>query len=355
LNWDSRRLRAVAVAAALLPLLATGRPAQADDTVSVVLAKGIPALMDTLDLVADGAGFYKQQHLIVQKKFVTGGAYEASLACSNGDGDICPIGIEPLLTGYEKNIRLKLFLSRARHFAYVLSVLDSSPIQSPADFKGKNIGVHDLGPGSSGSFTTESNLAYYGLKPADYTLTAVGYERKAFDAVTSGRVDAAAFPSYELIPFIVSGKKLRIFYHPTLKDVANVGYAASPTVIATKGNDIARFSRAIVEAALLVHDNPAGAARLMLTARGDAFTEDDVKTVAAELAVWDPDLPAGDPASRTIGALSLTGLQPYIQLLTDVGVTKTAIPASEVVTDQFIDFANAFDHATIDALSKQLR
>jgi hypothetical protein len=93
----------------------------------------------------------------------------------------------------------------------------------------------------------------------------------------------------------------------------------------------------------------------MLTARGDAFTEDDVKTVAAELAVWDPDLPAGDPASRTIGALSLTGLQPYIQLLTDVGVTKTAIPASEVVTDQFIDFANAFDHATIDALSKQLR
>lgn len=194
-------------------------------------------------------------------------------------------------------------------------------------------GVHDLGPGSSGAFTTQSNLKYYGLQPSDYTLIAIGYENKAFEAVTSGRVDAAAFPSYELIPFIVSGKKLRIFYHPTLKDVANTGYAASPTVIATKSDALARFSRAIVEAALLVHYNPAAAARLMLTARGEPFTDDNVKTV---------------------GALSLTGLQPYIQLLTDVGVTKTAIPASEVVTDQYVDFANAFDHKSIEALAKQL-
>ncbi len=336
-------------------LAALPAPARADDTLSVVLAQGIPALMDTLDLVAEGAGFYKQQHLVITKTFVKGGAYEASLVCSNGQGDICPIGIEPLLTGYEKNIRLKLFLSRARHFAYVISVLDASPIKTPADFKGKNIGVHDLGPGSSGAFTTQSNLKYYGLQPSDYTLTAIGYENKAFDAVTSGQVDAAAFPSYELIPFIVSGKKLRIFYHPTLKDVANTGYAAAPAVIAAKGDALARFSRAIVEAALLVHDNPAAAARLMLTARGEPFTDETVKTVAAELTVWDPDLPAGDPSSRRIGELLLTGLQPYIQLLTDVGVTKTAIPASEVVTDQFIDFANAFDHATIDALARQLK
>jgi ABC-type nitrate/sulfonate/bicarbonate transport system substrate-binding protein len=313
------------------------RPAAADDQLSVVLANGLPALMDTLDLVAEGAGFYKQQHLTVNKIFVKGGAYEASLACSSGQGDICPIGIEPLLTGYPNGIRLKLFLSRAAHFAYVIAVLDGSPITTPADFKGKSIGVHDVGPGSSGSFTTESNLAGAGLKSTDYTLVPIGYESKAFDAVVSGKVDAAAFPSYELIPFVVAGKKLRIFYHPTLKDVANVGYAASPAVIAAKGDELGRFSRAIVEAALLVRYNPAASARLMLQARGAPFTDADVQTTTAELQAWEPDLPAADPANRRIGALSLTGLQPYIQLLTDVGVTKTAIPSSEVVTDQFVD------------------
>jgi NitT/TauT family transport system substrate-binding protein len=329
-------------------------PAQADDTLSVVLGSGLPALMDTLDLVAEGAGFYKEQHLTITKIFVKGAALEASEACSSGQGDICPIGIEPLLTGYDRGIRLKLFLSRAAHFAYVLAVLDASPIQSLADFRGKTIGVHDIGAASSGAFTTASSLENVGLKPGDYTLVPIGYEKKAFDAVVSGQVDAAAFPSYELIPFIVSGQKLRIFYHPTLKDVANVGYAASPDVIATKGNALARFSRAIVEAALLVRDNPAGTARLMLQARGAPFTDDDVRTTASELVAWEPDLPAADPANPRIGALSLTGLQPYIQLLTDAGVTKTAIPASEVVTDQFIDFANAVNRGKIAALAKQL-
>jgi ABC-type nitrate/sulfonate/bicarbonate transport system substrate-binding protein len=340
--------------AALLFTGVAARPAAADDQLSVVLANGLPALMDALDLVAEGAGFYKQQHLAVSKIFVKGRAYEASLVCSSGQGDICPIGIEPLLTGYPNGIRLKLFLSRAAHFAYVIAVLDGSPIMTPADFKGKSIGVHDVGPGSSGSFTTESNLAGAGLKSTDYTLVPIGYESQAFDAVVSGKVDAAAFPSYELIPFVVAGKKLRIFYHPTLKDVANVGYAASPAVIATKSDELARFSRAIVEAALLVRYNPVASARLMLQARGAPFTDADVQTTTAELQAWEPDLPAADPANRRIGALSLTGLQPYIQLLTDVGVTKTAIPSSEVVTDQFVDFANAFDHASIEKLAKQL-
>jgi NitT/TauT family transport system substrate-binding protein len=350
----SRGLRGFALCAFAFALIAPARPALADDAVTVVLGTGLSALMDTLDLVAEGAGFYKQQHLVVTKKIVKGGAYEASLACSSGEGDVCPIGIEPLLTGYERNIRLKLFLTRAAHFAYVLAVLDDSPITSLADFKGKTIGVHDLGPGSSGSFTTASSLATAGLHAGDYTLVPIGYENAALQAVVSGRVDAAAFPSYELIPFVVAGHKLRIFYHPTLKDVANVGYAASPAIIAARPGVLARFSRAIVEAALLVRDNPAGCARLMLQTRGEPFTEDDVKTYTAELTAWEPDLPAADPSSRRIGALSLDGLQPYIQLLTDAGVTKTAIPASEVATDQFIDYANAFDHRAIDAQARRL-
>jgi len=53
------------------------------------------------------------------------------------------------------------------------------------------------------------------------------------DALASGRVDAAAFPYFEFIPFLVSGKKLRIFRHPAFSDIPNAGYAASWGVLAS--------------------------------------------------------------------------------------------------------------------------
>jgi len=40
-------------------------------------------------------------------------------------------------------------------------------------------------------------------------------------------------------------------------------------------------------------------------------------------------------------------MQRYIQLLADAGVIASAIPASEVVTEDYVAFANDFDHATV--------
>ena len=71
------------------------------------------------------------------------------------------------------------------------------------------------------------------------------------------------------------------------------------------------------------------------------------KRKTAELTAWEDDLPAANPDSRRIGAISISGTQAYIQLMADAGVIKAAIPASEVVTDEFIAFANDFDHQSI--------
>jgi ABC-type nitrate/sulfonate/bicarbonate transport system substrate-binding protein len=126
-------------------------------------------------------------------------------------------------------------------------------------------------------------------------------------------------------------------------------------VLAAKVDAIARFSRAIVKTSLLIRYNPAAAARAMLTAQGKPFSEADVQRVTADLAAWQDDLPAWDPDSRRIGAMSQDGVQRYIQLLTDAGLTKRAIPASEVVTDQFIAFANDFDRKAFEQRAKAMR
>jgi len=334
-------------------LMAATPPASADDTLIVALGAKTPALMNALNLIAQGAGFYQAEHLTVTKLPVNG-ALEAAQACAGGKADICPIGIEPLFTNYNDGIRLKLFLARASKFAYVIAVPQDSPIKSLADFKGKQIGVHVITAAASGVFTTQSALSVVGLRPSDYTFVPIGYENDAADALASGKVAGAAFPYYEFIPMMVSGRKFRFFYHPAFQDVANVGYAASAEEMATKSDALRHFSRAIVKAALLVRINPAVSARLLLVADGTPFTDVDLQRKTAELTAWQSDLPAADPANKRIGALSLEGLQRYSQLLADAGVTKTVIASSDVVSDDYVAFANDFDHDAFVKLAKSM-
>ena len=129
---------------------------------SFVLARRTPALMDVLNRVAQGAGFYDEEQLDV-KQIRVGGAAEAAEVCSSGRGDICPIGIEPIFTGYDDGIRLKFFLARVARYTYVLGVPADSPIRTLADFRGAKIGVHILGAGSAGKVAVDSMMAEAGL------------------------------------------------------------------------------------------------------------------------------------------------------------------------------------------------
>jgi NitT/TauT family transport system substrate-binding protein len=349
----ARSAFAIVLAACAL-LLSSARSASADDSLILVLGPNPPALMDTLSIVAEGAGFYRDEKLTVTPVHAKS-ALDALQVCSSGRGDICPIGFEPVVVNYADGIRLKMFLSRASRFGYVIAVPEASPIKTLADFRGKSIGVHLISAAASGVFTTQSALATAGLGPNDYTFTPIGYEDVAASALASGKVAGAAFPFYELIPIMAGGMKLRIFRHPAFADVTNAGFVAAPSVLEGKRDAVKRFSRAIVKASLFIRLNPRASARLFLTAQGKPFSEADVERRTAELTAWQDDLPAADPNSRRIGAVSASALQPYIQQLVDAGVVSKPIPATEVVTEDFITFANDFSHKAVEKRARSMR
>jgi NitT/TauT family transport system substrate-binding protein len=343
-------LRTVGLAV-LATLILANSPAFADDD-SLVVARDAhtPPLMNALNLIAQGAGYYKEAHLNVSA-LLTHGSQEALQACSSGKADICPIGIEPLIARQGEDMHLKMFLSRASKFGYVIAVPADSPIKTLADFKGMRLGVHSSS-GTSGVAATISSLSAAGLKSTDYQIVTIGLESQAMDALAAGKADAAALPFYELIPFMVSGTKLRILRHPTLGAFANAGYAASPEEMAGKTEALKRFSRAIVKASLLVRYNPKAAARALLAADGQPSDDTALAAKTAELTVWEEDLPASDPDSHRIGEISMPGMQSYIQLLADAGAIKAAIPVSTVVTDEFIPYANDFDRKAFERSAK---
>jgi ABC-type nitrate/sulfonate/bicarbonate transport system substrate-binding protein len=325
--------------------------ASAAHELSIVLGKPKLSLMDTLYLTAQGAGFFAEDGLTVTTVRV-GGAAEATEVCSDGRGDLCPMGIEVILTGYARGVHLQLFLARERRFTYVLCVPEESPVAAIADLRGCAIGVHLIGPGGAGQVAIDSMMAASGLQPGDYSFVPIGYEHEAWKAVTDGRVAAAAFPSYDHIPLRADGVKMRILTHPVLANVVNGGYAASPATIERKSDALATFSRAIVKAALLVHYNAAAAARLVFEAYGAPFTPADVAHKTRELNLWQDTLPAADPSNPRIGEVSASELQRYIDILATYGVIKQPIPATEVVNDRFIAYANDVDRAALAALAR---
>lgn len=324
------------------------------DELSFVISRSVPPLMDTLDLVAEGAGIYRDERLKVTKVFVDGVTEAADLVAS-GKGDICPIGIEPLQTGYERGLDLRMFMARMGRYTYVLSVLDESPIAALAGMRGARIGIHQIGERPlSGQVAVETMLAAAGLGKGDYTLAAIGFNEVALAELTSHRVAAAGFPFYELIPFQVAGTKVRTFRHPVLGDVINAGYAASPATIAARGDELGRFSRAIAKAALLVRWVPDAAARVLLEALGKPFGEPDVQRYASMFGLWQTELPGWDQANPRIGYIAPEGMDRYNRVIAEYRLTRDVVPVDAILTNAFNETANAFDRAELEAFARAL-
>jgi ABC-type nitrate/sulfonate/bicarbonate transport system substrate-binding protein len=149
--------------------------------------------------------------------------------------------------------------------------------------------------------------------------------------------------------------KFRFFRHPLFSNVVNALYAASPETIQTKADQLTRFCRAMVKAALLVRENPTVAARYFLEGSGAKVTDESVRTEARLLTSLEGNLPAADPSNRRIGYIPPQGMAFVSKFFADNGWTSQAVPVSAIMTDHFIDGANAFDRRALVARIKQMQ
>jgi NitT/TauT family transport system substrate-binding protein len=329
------------------------RPAAADDSLTLIGGSFPTAFYEILEDVAQAAGFFKEQHLTVNVQYA-GNPAIAIQALAGGKGDIASGNINGILQGYAKGVRMVVVFSRSKQFLDVTAVLDSSPIRTLADFKGKTLGVRTVGQPTE--IYTGQLLAGAGLKKGDYSFAPIGSGAQAVEALTTGKVDGAAFPYPELKTYEVAANiKFRYFFDPVLKDIPDDAFIASPATIQTKSDQLRRYCRAIVEAAILVRVNPQLAAKYFVEESGMKVTDEAVATEARLLAISQDLLPADDPMSLRIGEMPVRGLHVLTRFMYDNGLTPQLVPASDLVTDQFIGYANDFDHRAFIARAKAMR
>jgi NitT/TauT family transport system substrate-binding protein len=337
---------------ALAILIAAPKPALADDSLTLIAGAQQTAFFEVLEDVAEYAGFFKEQHLHVDVQYAGNPANAAQLVAS-GKGDIVSTSLEPLIQGYDKGLRLTAFFNRNPAYQWVLAVLDDSPIRTLSDFKGKTLG--EYAPRSAAEFSTDAMLRGAGLKASDISYEVIGGGAQAISALTTHRVDGAAFPRAELAIYeVVAGLKFRFFWNPLLKDISDVGFCATPATIQTKGDALKRFSRAIAEASVLIRVNPDLAAKYFVEGAGMKMTDDAVRSESRLLVTAGSQLPGVIPTSNKIGALGTLNASVLTKWMADNGMTARVIPSSAIVTDQFIAYANDFDHKALIARVKTM-
>jgi NitT/TauT family transport system substrate-binding protein len=321
--------------------LCVPRIAAADDTLEVAAA--FPSGIDAVENVARNAGLFKAEHLIVDKEYTNGAATCAQLAAT-GKIDICATSIEPTILGYEKGLRLEIFFSRVHAYVYELVALAGGPIHTLADFKGRDIG--EPNPEATTEIMANDMLAGAGLRRSDYDYLPVGVGPQALSALTSGKIAGFTITSMDRATAeTVSHLKFRVFRDPILEDIPNSGFAVSPAVLAAKSDLLRRYARANVKAALLIRENPLVAARYAaMGPQGTSpVTPAAVAAQAAQLDELQGILAGADPANPRIGYMPIGGVQIYDQFFYRAGLTHDVVPASAIVTNAFIPYANDFD------------
>jgi NitT/TauT family transport system substrate-binding protein len=341
------------VTGALAALFWMARPAVADDTLQVITGAQPTAFYQVMDYVAQLGGFFKEEGLTVNINYAGNPTIAAQLIAT-GKGDISAESLEPLVQGYDKGIRLQTFFLRSPENQYTLGVLANSPIKTLADFKGTTLGEYS--PGSSAEPYVTGMLTGAGLRKSDFSFLPIGSGGSAIDAMNKGKVAGAAFPYLELLIYEVNADQhYRFFWNPILKDIGNTGYVATSATIQNKADLLKRFARAIAKATILIKVNPELAARYYVQGAGLKVTDDNIAKEVKLLQLAQDVLPGADPLSKKIGNVPPLGMGIMTKFMYEQGLTTTLVPASAVMSDAFIDYANDFDHAAFVAQAKKMK
>jgi NitT/TauT family transport system substrate-binding protein len=341
------------VLAASLPLIDA---AQAQTKLIEQAGYPVPDLSNILNLVSEQAGFFKEEGLQVEVRFSTGGPQATQITASGG-ADVGQVTQEPAIEGYDKGIRGKMFYTQFTRLIYHIAVPADSPIQSIADLKGKKIGVSNMA--SASLVVARSALRLQGVPIDGDMFRPVGLGDGAVAALRTGQVQALSMWTAAYASMMRAGTPLRFLYHPTVAEIGSGGFFASDNVLREKRDTLIRFGRAQAKATIFLLENPEATLGLYWRSnpagRGTGTDEEAMRRGLEEMRILRTLYTREKLPDKRYGFADMAGIQTYIDMFRNEGVITRAIPASEVVSNDFVDAINDFDLAQVRAVAHNWR
>lgn len=199
--------------------------------------------------IAHEAGLFKKYDLDVPLVFVTPGAPAVATILS-GDSEVIQQGAATLIRPFVQGNRDLVFIGGIKSLL-THSIIAKPDIKRPEQLKGKRIGVSRIG--SNPHYFAVQALRQFGIEPREVSYIQAGGAPETLAALVAQGIDAAVLT----VPTDAQALKLGyhyVIYGPDLK----IAYAATTfnsrrSILSKRGPVIARFMRAMAEAAKIMH------------------------------------------------------------------------------------------------------
>ena len=244
--------------AAMLALLAVPS-AQAEALEKITFLTPAPSSLPAFAAaqIAKGKGYFKQEGLDVEIMTGKGGADVAKqIGAGNADAGYI-VGDAPILVR-SNGVPVKLVaLFGGGGFSFLVAREDSG-IQSPADLKGKTVGVMSF-QDTATYYTLLGAVSAVGLKRSDVDIQAMG-PTATWQAVATGQTPACSCVADWITLIRATGTKVRVIPYDTLFPAISHGIGVSDRSIKERPKMVLGLVRAIRKGAEEMRSNPDQAA-----------------------------------------------------------------------------------------------
>ncbi|MDB5749911.1 MAG: putative type nitrate/sulfonate/bicarbonate transport system, periplasmic component [Ramlibacter sp.] len=313
--------RHLLAAAASLPALSWGQ-ARAEKVTVAGWSKAITEVMPLL--VHADKDFYRAQG--IELAYVPGaGGGDAIRNILGGRADVAFTDPGSLFAALDKGERLRAIYDIYPQNVFNVVALRTSGIRTPADLKGKKIGVYSLASGTRQNLQVLLHQA--GLRESDVTVVVTGLLN--FAPLLQGQVDATAATDTGLaigrrrglgdVQVIEVGKYLH---------VSSDLFVVREEVYRQRKQALRRFLRGYSDAAAWMMAQPAEAARLAATRAIDGT---DPALALDVIRLRNAASVSGVTRRAGLGAMDVASLQQAADVYRQLGLVRRAIDMRQVV------------------------
>jgi NitT/TauT family transport system substrate-binding protein len=290
----------------------------------------IPNVQFAYYYVADKRGFYAAEGLKVNFDY----NFETDVVqrVANGTVQFGMASGDSVLLARAQGLPVQTIATTSQRFPVVFFSKAEQNITTPADLKGKTIGI----PGRFGASYIGLRALLYanGLSESDLQIQEIGFTQAA--AVSEDKVQVAAgYGNNEPIQLASRGIAVNAIKVSDSFPLASDGIIAAETLIAQNPELVRKFVRATLKGMQATIANPDAAFTDALTyipeaQRGDQALQRQV--LAATIGFWQSDL----TAAQGLGTTDAQSWQKSYTFLRESGILKQETDVKKAFTNQFL-------------------
>jgi len=300
--------------------------------------------------VANELGYLRDEGINLDLQVANGSSAVVQQVAA-GNAEIGVILAPNTLLGFSEGLKYKAFYDFLTKNSFDVKVIESSPINRPADLKGKRISTIDLTRGDLPLLRAELQRA--GLNPQrDVQVVALGFNMSLHaQALKDGRVDALNISWNNSVGVQSAGVRLKCITCDEEFQLASETTVVPDGIFEQDRRYIIGFGRAMAKATLFAETNPDAAIAIMKKVAPQEQTDPAfTKTFfAAALDVMKPRQP-GKYGLHGIGGWER--LQNFMTAPVEGQPTGlgTKVDVNQLVTNELVEEFNKFD---VEAVRKQ--